>query len=70
MVVTDPLSIEMLMHYRAADDRKKAAMRRILERMAVEKMPFEIAASLYRLEIAGVIRTPSRRGDEGDDGLL
>ena len=28
-------------------------MRRIMERMAVEKMPFAIACELYKLEIAG-----------------
>ena len=70
VMVTDPEEIEALTLYREADDGTKAAMLRMAERMMVEKMPFEIAVSLFRSEIAGLIRTPSRRGDEGDDGLL
>ena len=37
-------------------------MLRMAERMMVEKMPFEIAVELFRAELAGLIRTPSRRG--------
>jgi hypothetical protein len=48
-----PCEIEALKIYRAADGRTKAAMTRLAKRMAVEKMPIEIAGELYKLEIAG-----------------
>ena len=48
-----PGEIWLLRFYQAADDRTKAAMLRMAERMTVEKMPFEIAAGLFKLEIAG-----------------
>ena len=53
VMMLDPLEIEALKFYRAADDRTKAAMTRFAERMAIEKMPVEIAAELYELELAG-----------------
>ena len=51
--VTDPLLIEALQFYRSADARTKAAMMRLMERMAVEKMPTDLAAGLFRLECDG-----------------
>jgi hypothetical protein len=53
MMTLSPWEVEYLKIYRAADERKKAAMRRIAERMVVETIPFEIAAGLFKLEIAG-----------------
>ena len=52
-MMLSPLEIEALKIYRAADDRTKAAMTRLAKRIAVEKMPIEIAGELYILEIAG-----------------
>jgi hypothetical protein len=53
ITVDDPLAIKLLLFYRAADARTKAAMQEYLKRVAEEKMPMDLAAGLYRLECAG-----------------
>jgi hypothetical protein len=52
-IVTDSLTIDLLRDYRAADELTKAAMMRFMERVALEKMPMDLAGGLFRLERVG-----------------